>query len=64
MGTVSSNDIIIEQKHVIFDNEWTTKKRYKKKYNSGDSDSDDIEIKNKLKNKKIKVKKIIKVMMK
>ncbi len=30
MGTVSSNDVIIEQKHIVFDNEWTTKKRYKK----------------------------------
>ena len=30
MGTVSSNDIMIEQKHIVFDNEWTTKKRYKK----------------------------------
>jgi len=55
MGTISSNDVIIEQKHIVLDNEWTTKKRYKKKYNSGDFDSDDIDIKYKLKNNKNKV---------
>lgn len=57
MGTISSNDVIIEQKHIVLDNEWTTKKRYKKKYNSGDFDSDDIDIKYKLKNNKNKDKK-------